>query len=212
MQNHREQYVKHTRYFRDLLKVYGQRPEVRVALEVFLTIFTISFFALFAIRPTVSTISSLVAEIRQQKEIGERLDQKIAALQKAQIVWAQEQPRIKFIDQALPKDPSPDLVIKQIEALASVSGVSLENFNIGKVKLYGKGEKTPEQGDQKDLGEYEISVSVGGDWEHTSSFLKGMQLLRRPFVVSGFTYTKSRKEGEENVLLLTIEGVIRYFE
>ncbi|MBI2268001.1 MAG: type 4a pilus biogenesis protein PilO [Candidatus Blackburnbacteria bacterium] len=208
MANYREQYAKYNRYFTDLARIYGKRPEVRASIEILLTLLTISFFAIFAIRPTASTISQLFSDIQSQKEIEKKLDEKLSSLKSAQSAWAKEKSTILILDQALPPEPKPDQLLRQIEALAAFRSVSLESLNIGKVNLLVKTEKQPTEKEQA----FEIVLNLKGNYENTFAFLSDIEKLRRLVVVPSFSFGTSKKESEQDLLILTINGTVPYHE
>jgi hypothetical protein len=49
------------------LNAFYQKPVAKVSLELFLSVGTIIFFAMFAIRPTLLTMSDLVKEIEDKR-------------------------------------------------------------------------------------------------------------------------------------------------
>ena len=67
--NYREQYAKYNKYFTSLRLVYTKKPEVRVSLNLLMTLLAISFFGLFALRSTISTIAELLSNVKSQEEI-----------------------------------------------------------------------------------------------------------------------------------------------
>ena len=157
-ENYRERYAQNRRYFRFLSDTYQKKPVVKTSVELLLTLLTISFFAVFAIRPTVLTIAQLVADVRAQTQIKRQLDEKLQNIQKAQALSKQEQTRLAFLDQALPAGPKPDLLVRQIEGLANANGLVLESLSIGKLALYET--KATAGGPQGKFSSFEVSLSL----------------------------------------------------
>lgn len=207
MNNYRQQYAKYKRWFREVAKTALGKPEIRAGLEVLLAFLTVSFFAVFAIRPTVATISQLVSDTRSQKEISNQLDEKIKALREAQELWSAQQGTIKLLDGALPKDPLPDQAIQQIEGLAAKHNTALVAVNVGKAHLFGPSPKKPQ-------ADFEASFSVLGTFENTRAFLQEVEHLRRVMVVKSFSYGPAKKEAEEaekEQILLVIGVTVPYY-
>lgn len=206
--NYREDYAKYSRNFTKIAQKYGQRPEVRTGVELLLTFLTISFFAVFAIRPTVNTIATLIANIKTQKEIEAKLNEKITNLKKAQIVFAQENARLALLDQAYPQGPQPDLLAGQIERLTAQDNLKLETFNVGKTPLDGKIAKEQGKGAES---QFELSFLVKGEYKNIISFLKDLENLRRLVNITTISTSVSKKQGEEGKILLTIGAQVPYY-
>ena len=66
-----------------LVEFYNQ-PIAKVSLELFLSIVAVIFFAIFAIRPTLLTMSDLIKELQEKEVLNEKLSQKTAALSSVQ--------------------------------------------------------------------------------------------------------------------------------
>lgn len=205
--NIREQYARYGRYFTRIRDAYLQKPVVQASLGVLLTLFTISFFSIFALRPTLNTISELLAQIRTQKEILEQLDQKIAAIALAQQVWTQELRRIPLVLQALPKNSEPETYLRQIEGLTIKHNLSLSSFKVDDVPLLGKkeGQSVKEQPAGTDT--FTVSLSVRGSYSSLLSFLDDLETLRRPIKIESLSFGGGKTSGS---ILLTVSGKVPY--
>lgn len=203
MNDYRAQYAKYTRHFQNLAQAALAKPEVRASLEVLLTFLTVSFFAIFAIRPTLQTIAELASQTKSQQEIAKTLDQKLASLAEAQATWSQEQASITLLEEALPENPAPDRFIAQIEALGALHNVSLESFSVGKTQLFGKATTAQEKS-------FDVSLSVAGPFENTANFFQDIENLRRTITITTFSLGPSKKQGEKDQIILTIGGKVPY--
>lgn len=212
--NYQRPYLQYRRYFRQLTDAYAKTPALRASLEFLLTLFAISFFALFALRPTINTIAELWANINSQKEIKGRLEQKIRDLAVSQEIWKTEQKRMEILDQALPKTPRPDGYIKQIESLASGRGLVLSFLKVDEVALRGEVEK---QGEKKTKGQkteiIAVSLSLSGAYTALLGFLEDLENLRRPTDTVSFSFstTKGLAPGQ-TVILLTVANEAPYYK
>ena len=74
--NFRKDSFRYQKYRSELVKLYDKKQSW-VYTSLILTVLTISFFMIFALRPTLLTIASLFGEIRQKEEAVEELDRKI---------------------------------------------------------------------------------------------------------------------------------------
>ena len=62
-------------------KAYEDREDIRVFIELLLTLVAVFVFSVFAIRPTLNTIGGLTQEISSKKETIDIMDKKIANIQ-----------------------------------------------------------------------------------------------------------------------------------
>lgn len=211
--NARSQYLRYNRYFRRLTDAYTNVPAVRVSVELLLTLFTISFFVIFALRPTINTISDLVSQIRSQEEIKTKLEQKITNLARAQELWTREKAKVSLIEQAIGKTPEPDIYIKQVEKLAVSKGLSISFLKVEEVGLKGevknKEQNKPKKTKSTDF--IDTAVSVTGSYGSLLSFLEGLENLRRTINVTSISFVSTKNPGQsQNTLVLTIASKVPY--
>lgn len=76
------------------------------SLEIGATFLLISFFTFFAIKPTVTTISSLIGEIKAKELLKTDLKGKINDVISAQDLFSQVQERYSLIEASLPNNPN----------------------------------------------------------------------------------------------------------
>lgn len=175
MANYGQEYKRYKKYFQDITHTYREKPVVKTSIELVATLLTISFFVIFAIRPTVNTIGQLIAEINTQRQIQVKLDQKIQALQKAQNLWRENQSQISLLlDQALPKNPAPEKFIRQAEALAAQTGVNIQALSVDEALLFGQQRES-----QTEIQNFTATLTVEGGYPALTQFLNGMENLRR---------------------------------
>lgn len=199
--NYREQYARYTRYFRWLRESYGAKPVVRASVELLLTLLTISFFAAFAIRPTAKTIGELFANIKTQREIASKLDQKLKDLGTAQDVLRSEEGRLSLLDQTLPQGADPAGLLQQIEALSANYDTALLSFSVEGAPLLG----TPNSQDIK------ISFSVAGNYDSLIALLEDTENLRRVIKVDTISFSQGKGKNSGK-LILAITGKSYYYE
>ena len=207
--NYREQYARYTRYFQNLKQLYDKKPEVRASLELLLTLLTVSFFAIFAIRPTLNTISELISSIKSQEEISEKLDTKIAQLNQAKNSWNKEEKRFFLLDQSLPIESEPNNYLRQLEALTSKYGLTFTALNVEEVLLFGRETTTPE--DLKNSSKnVRVSFSVSGQYQPLASYLEELESLRRIIKISSVSFGAGKGK-QTGSLVLTITGDLPYY-
>ena len=77
------EYHRYRRYFTDLGR-FHQTKKTRVYTGIILSLLTVTFFIIFAIKPTLTTITQLVKQTKDQKLVVGELEKKIASLSQAQ--------------------------------------------------------------------------------------------------------------------------------
>jgi len=177
----RGQYIRYRSFFLNIFELYQKKAELRAFLEVILSISSITIFIFFALKPTVLTIISLNKEINEKKVILSGLDLKVQNLETAVEILNQNVNVLSDIETAVSTPPSPDVISKQIQGLSAKNSVTLLGLSIGQVTIAGKDTlKTKKTSDLKPIGagEMPISISVKGDYQSISSFLKDLENLR----------------------------------
>ena len=183
-------------------------------LEIFLSLVTISFFGVFALRPTFLTVTELLRQVRTKEETIIKMDTKIKNLQVAQNILNQESFRIPVLNLSVPAFPQPQAFVRQIEGIASLSQVQILGINVEETQLKGptvlkdQKQKTTSNfpTDSNSMG---FSVSTTGSFQNLFSFLKNLENLRNPVGIDVLGITLSKKE-QGNVLTLVVTGKIPY--
>lgn len=210
----RKEYIRYRSHFLNVLNLYKKKEDLRMFLEIMLSLLAISFFGIFAIRPTFLTISSLVKDIKAKKETVAKMDIKIGNLQTAQTILDQEAFRIPILELAIPKFPQPQTFAHQIEGIASTTGVQILGIRIDETPL--KGVSTVKNQTAKTIsgfpantGATDFSVSVVGSFQNLSYFLDSIENLRSPVKIDILGINLSKRE-EGNVLTLVVTGKVPY--
>ena len=177
-------------------------------LEITLSLVTISFFAVFALKPTLLTIAELTKEIKTKEETVTKMDEKIQNLERGQQIYTQEQTRISLLKDAIPSAPVPDSFVRQIEGVTTKHPITILGMSIGKVTLVG------EEKAQKKSDEFEalpggargvsFSISATSSYLDLAAFLSTLQNLRRPVKIDAATINSSETDiGRFIVLVIT---------
>ena len=204
----RKEYLRYREYFLNVLTIYKQKEDLRMFLEIFLSLATVSFFGAFALRPTLVTIAALLTEINSKEEIVAKLDTKIQNLSTAQTLLDQEIIRLPLIEDAIPQAASPETFVRQFEGLAAKNGVNLLGVSLGQVTLLGEVKKAPPEEGVTPLPEdtlgISFSVSIAGNYSNLLGFLADLEKLRRPLAIdtTGITATET-DEGKTLVILVS---------
>jgi hypothetical protein len=182
---------------------YAQEEKTWYYVEVILTLFTISFFAIFAIRPAVVTISGLVGEINRKQELSERMGQKINTVIVAQEQYALVQENWQLLASFLPSE------FDFPEAIAQVAGSAQENnLNINSLGFSNMGfvnQKVIEKSQPETLAEIDndqlealaFSFRSKSELEALKTFLTRLPQSRRWTKIDSYQMSKSGSDDEE---------------
>ena len=127
--SYKNEYVRYRQYYHRLW-IFYQRPAAKVSVALLLTIFTIVFFAVFAIRPTLLTVAELIKKIQDKKATLVQIEQKAAQLASAQQEYLAAQTQLPYLDQALPGEPDLQQIIRLLEATAAYHGLAPSNLKV----------------------------------------------------------------------------------
>ena len=189
-----------------LIQFYNQ-PIAKVSLELFLSIGAVIFFALFAIRPTLVTMSELVKEIEDKEALDQQLSQKVAALATVQNEYLALEPRLTVLDDAIPNQPRLEETLKIIEKIASDNNLVITSIQVQELPQE-EDETTPFE--DKERVSLPLSVIVAGDYTAIRNFIDQLNASRRALIVDSIVFSVS-EERESRKLRATITVNMQYF-
>jgi Tfp pilus assembly protein PilO len=204
-------------------------PVIRAYFSLIASLFALSFFGAFAIRPTVNTIVELQKKITDASFTNQKLQEKINALSEAQTQYSLVQADLPIVFSALPKDPDFSSLLKQIENIAVASGVSVTGIQFQSVLLFDtkKTESTlsaltqtisQEQTNPSlaavppslDLTPISFSLSLRGGYPNIKAFLTSLSHLSRLIDVNSFNISNSQSGIAE--LTINMQTKAFYYE
>ncbi len=178
------------RYSQDLRRYY-RMPAVQVSLTLVLSVFLMSVFVVFALRPTILSIVNLKKTISESKKVLQQLETKVNFLQKASNQLETLRPVIPNINNSIPNNGamySP--ITLAIDELAYQVGVIVESESLGPTLLYSRilSPFTPNK-NQK-VVELSFSLRVSGGYSEVTDFLNMMMKMERIVLVDNVTIAK----------------------
>lgn len=178
------------------LEKFYNNPIAKVSLELFLSVGTILFFALFAIRPTLLTMSDLIKEIDDKKELEKKLEQKVASLATAQTIYLNIEDRLGVVDESIPSQPNLIKTFKIVEKIASDQGISIDRMGLSEIPK----EESPivpfEMQERKVLS---FNIVVIGDYPSLREFVETLRNSRRSFIINSVTFAIEDTRGFEKL-------------
>lgn len=117
--------------------------KVQAYTMIVLSLFTVSFFGMLAVRPTLETITTLQKQIEDRTLVNQQLEQKINALITAQTEYQKIAGDIPAIYTMLPQQPNVTSLIIKLEDVAIAQNVSLTNVDFNPVTIFGNESQIP---------------------------------------------------------------------
>ncbi|MDP3998441.1 MAG: type 4a pilus biogenesis protein PilO [bacterium] len=200
---------RYFRYFVDLRTLY-KKKEIVVYTSLILSLFTITFFGLFALRPTLVTVAGLIKETQEKGAINKKLQSKIDNLTQAQQNYSKLGASVEILNQAFPKEPELSSLIYQIEILAQKTNIQLLSLNFTPVDLVAA-DSQEKKSKKTDSGFNEVNfdLTAKGDFASLKNFLLSLDTLRRIVLVDSFTINQSKMDDRQG-MGLSINGKAFY--
>jgi Tfp pilus assembly protein PilO len=164
----------------DLFKLQ-ERQKFLAYLYLSLTLFAISFFGIFAILPTVSTISTLKKQYADNQATYENLKTKLQNLQSLDTLYRNNIDKIALVNQAIPVSPQIASVTKQIETIANNNNLALGQVEVGTIEIFPTASKNPP------LYGYTIQISTKGSSDNINHFIADIINFDRIVAIQSIT-------------------------
>ncbi|NCN83215.1 MAG: type 4a pilus biogenesis protein PilO [Candidatus Pacebacteria bacterium] len=179
---------------RNTLTSFYNNPVARVSLEVFLSLGLVIFLGLFAVQPTLITMSNLIQEIEEKRELSQQLTQKVAALSTAQSELAALQPQLALLEEAVPSEANVVKILKIIEKLATENKVIITTASLPQVPEPSASSSAEQT--QQDLA---VQVVVTGDYPAIRQFAESISASRRILHIESINFVLNDKRGTKSL-------------
>lgn len=206
--NNERSFLKYKRYY-TYIEPFFKAPILRTYTTLVLSFLTVSFFIVFAIRPTIKTIVSLNKQIGDGKFTDQKLQEKINALSMAQAEYNQVSGDLPVILASLPDNPSVAPFVKTLESVASSSGVSVNSFQLSNVDLL---DFPSSRGKKVALGEIGFTMVVSSPYKNLLSFLEFIRKVQRLIIIEKIAIGVSREKESKSALQLNLTGKMYYYK
>lgn len=164
-------------------------------VEIGSTFFLISFFILFAIKPTFLTISALIGDIKAKEILSKELKSKINDIIVAQDLFSQVQERYSLVESSLP------LNLRLYQANAQILG-STTKYQLTPDKI--------NYSFAKDQNYYSVNINTNSNFASALSMVSDLLKNRRLIDIDKLTFAIN--EDEEGKINLTMPLRIYYWK
>jgi hypothetical protein len=167
-----------------------------------LTLLSLSFFGLFAIRPTIITVVSLYKSVEDLKKINIEYENKIGSLVRGQAEYEKIRKQIPLIQSAVPLTSSFHKLTSQLEDFTVRSDISINQLQVDGVAV-------SKQNPTDKLQKYNFSMITIGSYQNTYTYLQHLLNWKRLVSVNSLEFIN---EGSttSGLLRVTIKGNAYY--
>lgn len=185
-------------YLVAVLDRFYQKPIAKVSLELILTLGMVLFMAIFAIQPTLVTMSDLLKEIDEKKQIDEQLGKKIAALASAQTEYLALEQDLAYLEEAFPSNPDIVMDLKIIEKLASENAVIINALNVNRFPDI-KSDDADFDANEYKRQSLPVIITVRADYRSIRNFVEALKQTRRSFQVKSVVFSLQKNRSQESL-------------
>jgi Tfp pilus assembly protein PilO len=163
----------------------SDRQKIIAYLYITISLFTLSFFGFFAIRPTIVTIVNLDKQLKDNREVLEKIKQKQDDLSKLTREYEAMTSDLNLIKKAIPSSANMPYLSRQIETVALRNNVKLTSLDFGSVDV---GETNPDG-----LLSFTVSITAEGNEKDVNLFIRDISSMDRILGFERFSTGKTRK-------------------
>ncbi len=155
------------------LNAKQNKQKATAYLYITFSLLAFSFFGLFAIGPTLGTISDLNKKYNEEKAALHELQQKNEALKSLSAQYIEIQPDLSLIDNAIPQSPKVGELTRQLENLTIQNNLVLKKLDTGLMELY------PAKNPNKPIFSFSFTVGVEGAEQDINTFISELVNMGR---------------------------------
>lgn len=193
---------RYNRYF-IYVKPIIKNIYVKTYSSLVFSLVAITFFGLFAIRPTIKTIFALRQDISQQSKVLDELIQKSKNLEVGRINYEAIDSDLKQdIDSLIPDSVEIDRIIESLNNLASENQASISGLQIQPFEVYAASESA-----SLELKEVSFTFNIQGSYQSLMRVLSQVPSNVRLLSIDTLNINKSE---EGSLLIMSINAKTFY--
>lgn len=184
--------------------VFLKKPATRISGLISLTFFTVAFFLIFAILPTLTTITQLQKEIKDSQTVNSQLYKKTLNLQTAENNYAKIINDLGLINNILPEKEAFEKLSWQIQWLAQQKGVEVVSGSFEGFKLIGQ--------QLSGIKSLEVELTANGNYLQIKDWLNTLTNIDRLITIQSFSLsTKNLKLSKESTKITATIKLNAYY-
>lgn len=161
-----------------------------------LALLTLSFFGIFAISPTLSTIADLQKQISDSQFVNDQLKQKIINLTQLQDAYTKIKGDLPVLYAAVPANPDATVLVGQLQTIAQTSGVTLLNIQTLAVDVTNL--------PTAQYNSFAFALDVTGSYAEVKTFLQTLTSFNRLVTIDALSLTQPKTA--EDMYTLSLRG------
>lgn len=178
------------KYYKDFIPLIKKEKNQKY-LYIILSIGTSIFFLIFAINPTLTTISNLRKQIEDAKFVEEKLSEKINNLSNLSKQYQQLEGSgdLEYVLDAVPRYPEVPTLVGQIRSIGDSSSVILTDIEILPVIITST--------NASKSSSFLFNVAGYSSFENSQKFLENLTIMQRVIDIKSIQITKNKKAETE---------------
>lgn len=193
-----------TKYFPKLPYLSQERSQKFIG--IILTLLALSFFGLFAINPTISTILKLQKELEDSQFVDSQLETKIKNLSLLRTEYSNLQNDLPQIINSVPSEPKVHLLFAQIQSIAQSSNIKILKLQNSEVEILKNNKALG-----KEYYSYSFSIAGDGSFESIYNFVSTLTSMQRIVNIEVFTINNTSSQDIQS-LGFNIQGTAFFKE
>lgn len=177
--------LKYRSYLDSVRHMYD-RPIAQTSTTLIVTLVTIAFFGLAAIRPSLGVISKLQAEVRDKRELNSQLGDKVSDLASVVQEYKTNRELLSAFERAIPDNQNLERLVLSLDFLAQRNQVLILNSRTG--SLVAHGPVNTHYSDGEPFPSFNVDLNVGGSYANLLDLLADIQNLDRYVVVQRVSF------------------------
>lgn len=194
--DHKTENQKNSYIYKNLFPIF-KKEKTQNFTTIILTFITLSFFGLFAINPTITTIARLQKQLSDSKFVDQKLQEKISALNSLQNEYMSVKENMPIILDAIPTKPETILFTALLQGVARQNGISITRLQLFQVELSKKQQ-------EKDIySSFPFVIEAEGTQDNLITFISELINFQRIISIENISYGKTK---ENDVFHLSLRG------
>jgi len=194
-----------SRYY-TYIKPIVQSRKIQEYGPLIFSLVMVSFFSIFALRPTLTTIASLQKAIESQNTLKTQVSEKIETLTLAKNNYLAMDPITReSIDSLIPNETALPELINEIRSLAEVYEASISGLQFETLDLDGKPKVLVKQPAPKEIP---FTMNLKGEYITLLQFLNALNKIDRIISINSITVRGTEDDG----LTMSINARAHYFK
>lgn len=179
-----------------------RQKKAKEYLQVILTFTALIVAAIFAINPTLTTISDLQRQLSDAKDVDQQLQTKISHLSQLNVQYNILQPTLPLIYAAIPQTAEAHQLLAEMQGVLGLHHLTLNTISAIPTQAADATSAT--------VHELTVQITADGNYQDLRDFLNDVITIQRILVPQSIIISKT--EANKTTLQLSLSGNAYYFK